>query len=283
MIEGQGFISRSGAQPQLTRDEQPCCEEVGRRRDFLSPGDAVQVFSRSVNDWVEGVVAHYIEKNRIWVEYVRNGIQYGKGMSIYSAFLAVQRDATALNEQRHEFDPGASSRSAEGSRTQAQEAETFQEAEIKRVHAEVTNDLLHKGFSVRQLLTFYKEKEITGDMTTDDVARKFVIPETAEAQNCYMDSKFMNSEVLAGPQKAKKLVSHAWKCKFMNTVINTLQDACGCGMDGLRRHGVIYRGRLDASTALQTLDSNVKLRSMRAQMNNLDFMVFTIFVVCILG
>ena len=89
----------------------------------------------------------------------------------------------------------------------------------------VTEDLLGKGFSLRQLLKFCQQKEITQDMTTEDVARKFVIPETASATCCYMDSHFMQK--LGGRQKAMKLVSHAWKCKFMNTVLNTLLNACG--------------------------------------------------------
>jgi len=89
----------------------------------------------------------------------------------------------------------------------------------------VAEELAKKGFTVRQLLHFYMQKKISRDKSTAHVVRDIIIPETAEHQTCYMESAFMKGH--GGPQRAKKLVSHAWKSSFMNTVLNILLDASG--------------------------------------------------------
>jgi len=66
--------------------------------------------------------------------------------------------------------------------------------------------LVHKGFSVRQLLQFYDhyhaEGTISKGTTTNEVVKHIVIPETKNPARCYMDSEFMQNR--GGGKKKKK-------------------------------------------------------------------------------
>ena len=118
----------------------------------------------------------------------------------------------------------------------------------------MAKELAKKGFEVRQLLHFYMQKKISRDKSTAHVVREIIIPETAEHQTCYMESAFMKGH--GGPQRAKKLVSHAWKSSFMNTVLNILLDASGFTAEDLKKK-CVRNGNLDAGNAIQELSNDV--------------------------
>ena len=95
-----------------------------------------------------------------------------------------------------------------------------------------TSEILREnGFIVRQLLHFYNDKsskgQIVASTTTNEVVQKIIIPETAGNPCCYMQSDYMKS--LGGGRPAKKLVSHAWKSKFTNTVLNIIPHILSMG------------------------------------------------------
>jgi hypothetical protein len=87
--------------------------------------------------------------------------------------------------------------------------------------------LVNRGFSLRQLIQFciekLKEGKLKQDMTTGQVVKVIIIPETAESNCAYMDSSFMATR--GGPKQAKHLVSHAWGTPFLTTVANIVLDA----------------------------------------------------------
>lgn len=105
----------------------------------------------------------------------------------------------------------------------------------------VPEKLANKGFNLRQLLRFtIKKVGSEPTMTTNEVVRNIILLETARHSTCYMESDFMRAE--GGPQRAHKLVSHAWKSRFANTVLNIVLDAWGCGANELLD---IYYGKRD--------------------------------------
>lgn len=94
---------------------------------------------------------------------------------------------------------------------------------------------------------------LDGQTTMEEVVARIVIPSTATAQCAFMDGPFMVAH--GGPQRARRLVSHAWKSKFSETVRNILLDAAPEEL-GLELRGGSFRPgdwlvRLRASTALQ--------------------------------
>mmetsp|Transcript_56062 Transcript_56062/g.156188 ORF Transcript_56062/g.156188 Transcript_56062/m.156188 type:complete len:571 (-) Transcript_56062:427-2139(-) len=95
----------------------------------------------------------------------------------------------------------------------------------------VADELAGRGFSVQQLLTFFTSKPIDMNMTTNAVVKNIVIPETAGGQTDYMNSPFMRG--IGGPQRAAKIVSHAWKSRFAVLVLNILLDATGLTLQDL--------------------------------------------------
>ena len=80
------------------------------------------------------------------------------------------------------------------------------------------------------------------------------MPETKVHKTCYMESKFMRTH--GGKTFATKLVSHAWKSPFLNTVLNILVDAWECNTDKLEEfmdfdlHGTDF----DATKMLKELE-----------------------------
>ena len=114
----------------------------------------------------------------------------------------------------------------------------------------VAEGLWNKGFTVRQLLCFYKKKKICKNMSTEDVVREIIIPETAKETTCYMESAFMKEH--GGPKRSTTLVSHALKCPFVNTVLNIMLDASGLASDEVRWK-FVRDGELDAESALSQL------------------------------
>ena len=73
------------------------------------------------------------------------------------------------------------------------------------------------------------------DKSTNDVVKETIIPETAKEGTCYMESDFMQKTTDKGGQVAKKLVSHAWKSRFLNTVVNILLDASDMDSEQLKK------------------------------------------------
>ena len=95
------------------------------------------------------------------------------------------------------------------------------EQDCTLIHAAVAEHLLHKGFSVAQVLMSCEENQkFHPSMTSEDVCREVVLPETADEPSCYMDSFFMRSR--GGPKKATTFVEQVQRCTFMNTLINIL-------------------------------------------------------------
>lgn len=94
------------------------------------------------------------------------------------------------------------------------------EAESEEIKPTVDR-LWGNGFSIRQLHSFFSAKA-NAWMTTSEVVREVVIPETADRQCAYMQGEFM--EQLGGPKGADKLVSHSWSSKFVTTCSNIFTD-----------------------------------------------------------
>ncbi len=72
---------------------------VPRKHDqyqgFLHAGDAVRIFSRTADVWVDGEVAEFVEDNFIRVEYRAGGYWYGKTLHLHSQHLAIPSTTAA--------------------------------------------------------------------------------------------------------------------------------------------------------------------------------------------
>ena len=124
---------------------------------------------------------------------------------------------------------------------------------------QVADELASKGFTIRQLLKFWREHavnpgdwtagrtsppatgnwlgQITKSTTTNELVRNLVIPQTADRMTSYMESDFMQS--VGGPKKATILVSHWWGNSFYNDILCILEHATklsGFMLDVLIQH-----------------------------------------------
>ena len=81
--------------------------------------------------------------------------------------------------------------------------------------------------------------KISKGTTANEVVKQVVIPETKNPARCYMDSEFMKKR--GGGKRARKLVSHAWKSDFMNTVANIILEASGWNRERLTKASFVVR------------------------------------------